>query len=96
MPSVVESNSTSSEIQAEPAAKNRASISEVDVKGFTGHGTTDTEMRGIKDGEDNLEILDSGCVFIAGGGPVGMTVATVLAFYGIRSIVLERNKTTTK
>jgi 2-polyprenyl-6-methoxyphenol hydroxylase-like FAD-dependent oxidoreductase len=35
-------------------------------------------------------------VLIAGGGPVGMTLALNLARYGIRSIVVERNATTTR
>lgn len=34
-------------------------------------------------------------VLIAGGGPVGMTLAHVLAHYGVRSILAERNETTT-
>jgi 2-polyprenyl-6-methoxyphenol hydroxylase-like FAD-dependent oxidoreductase len=35
-------------------------------------------------------------VLIAGGGPVGMTLALVLAQYGVRSILVERNETTTR
>jgi 2-polyprenyl-6-methoxyphenol hydroxylase-like FAD-dependent oxidoreductase len=35
-------------------------------------------------------------VVIAGGGPVGMTLACVLAHFGVRSILLERNETTTR
>ncbi|MFW2829658.1 FAD-dependent monooxygenase [Sphingomonas sp. ID0503] len=35
-------------------------------------------------------------VFIAGGGPVGMTLALNLARYGVRSILAERNPTTTR
>ena len=35
-------------------------------------------------------------VLIAGGGPVGMTLALNLARYGIRSIVCERNEQTTQ
>jgi 2-polyprenyl-6-methoxyphenol hydroxylase-like FAD-dependent oxidoreductase len=35
-------------------------------------------------------------VLIAGGGPVGMTLALNLARYGVRSILVERNRTTTK
>jgi 2-polyprenyl-6-methoxyphenol hydroxylase-like FAD-dependent oxidoreductase len=34
-------------------------------------------------------------VLIAGGGPVGLTLARVLATFGIRSILVERNETTT-
>jgi 2-polyprenyl-6-methoxyphenol hydroxylase-like FAD-dependent oxidoreductase len=35
-------------------------------------------------------------VLIAGGGPVGMTLALELARYGVRSLVVERNPTTTR
>jgi 2-polyprenyl-6-methoxyphenol hydroxylase-like FAD-dependent oxidoreductase len=35
-------------------------------------------------------------VLIAGGGPVGMTLALVLAEFGVRSILVERNETTTR
>lgn len=35
-------------------------------------------------------------VLIAGGGPVGMTLANVLAHFGIRSMLVERNATTTR
>lgn len=35
-------------------------------------------------------------VIIAGGGPVGMTLALELAHHGVRSVVLERNPTTTR
>ncbi|MGH8595358.1 MAG: FAD-dependent monooxygenase, partial [Gammaproteobacteria bacterium] len=34
-------------------------------------------------------------VLIAGGGPVGMTLALNLARYGVRSMIVERNATTT-
>lgn len=44
----------------------------------------------------DVEILPQGTVLIAGGGPVGLTLATVLAFYGVKSVVLERNETTTR
>jgi 2-polyprenyl-6-methoxyphenol hydroxylase-like FAD-dependent oxidoreductase len=35
-------------------------------------------------------------VLIAGGGPVGMTLALELARYGVRSVLVERNPTTTR
>ncbi|KAH7091351.1 FAD-binding domain-containing protein [Paraphoma chrysanthemicola] len=35
-------------------------------------------------------------VLIAGGGPVGLLLARVLSHFGIRSVLLERNETTTK
>jgi len=40
--------------------------------------------------------MKSVSVLIAGGGPVGMTLANVLAHFGIRSMVVERNTTTTR
>ena len=42
------------------------------------------------------ERLDDDVVLIAGGGPVGLMLATTLAFYGVKSVILERNETTTK
>lgn len=42
------------------------------------------------------QVLDDNCVVIVGGGPIGMLSATVLAWYGVPSIVLERNATTTQ
>ena len=35
-------------------------------------------------------------VLIAGGGPVGMTLARTLALYGVRCLLVERNATTTR
>lgn len=42
------------------------------------------------------ESLPANTVLIAGGGPVGLLLATVLSHHGIRSVLLERNETTTK
>jgi FAD-dependent monooxygenase len=42
------------------------------------------------------ENLPAGTVLIAGGGPVGLLLATVLSHYGVPSVLLERNETTTK
>ncbi|OQU94362.1 FAD binding domain-containing protein [Cladophialophora immunda] len=42
------------------------------------------------------EMLPSDCVAIIGGGPVGLCLAKVLSTYGVKSIVLERNETTTR
>lgn len=42
------------------------------------------------------EHLPAGTVLIAGGGPIGLLLATVLSKYGVRSVLLERNETTTK
>lgn len=45
---------------------------------------------------EKAEILPHDCVLIVGGGPVGLSLATVLSHYGVKSIVLERNETTTR
>lgn len=42
------------------------------------------------------EDLPAGTVLIVGGGPVGLTLAIVLAHYNVRSVLLERNETTTR
>lgn len=42
------------------------------------------------------EILPNDGVLIIGAGPVGLCLARVLAEYGVKSIILERNETTTK
>ena len=39
--------------------------------------------------------LPPGTVLIAGGGPIGLTLARVLAYYDIPSILFERNNSTT-
>lgn len=43
-----------------------------------------------------VERLDSKSVLVAGGGPVGLLVATILSRYGIASVLVERNDSTTK
>lgn len=43
-----------------------------------------------------VETLPKGTVIISGGGPVALIVAYTLAFYGVKSKLFERNKTTTK
>lgn len=42
------------------------------------------------------EVLADDCVLIVGGGPVGLLTAAVLAFYGIPSVIIERNSNTTR
>jgi hypothetical protein len=42
------------------------------------------------------QTLPDDTVLIAGGGPVGLILATVLSYYGVKSVLLERNNTTTK
>lgn len=54
---------------------------------ITNHETTDGTHE---------ECLGDDCVLIAGGGPVGLVLATILASYGVKSVLLERNETTTK
>ncbi|KAJ0306611.1 hypothetical protein COL516b_004404 [Colletotrichum fioriniae] len=44
----------------------------------------------------SLELLPRGVIVIAGGGPIGLLLARVLSFYGVKSKLFERNKTTTK
>lgn len=84
MPSAKSTGDPSPEVQDELVMQNGATIP-------LENGGTNGEVN-----RDHFEALPDNCVFIAGGGPVGMTTATVLAFYGIKSVVLERNKTTTK
>lgn len=43
----------------------------------------------------SYERLAPGTVLIIGGGPVGLVLATTLAHHGVRSVILERNFTTT-
>lgn len=54
------------------------------------------EQRNGSTGEQHVQHLEDGCVLIAGGGPVGLVLATVLSYYGIKSVILERNATTTR
>jgi NADPH-dependent 2,4-dienoyl-CoA reductase/sulfur reductase-like enzyme len=54
------------------------------------------QTNGIKATSERTELLPQDCVLIVGGGPVGLKLATVLAYYGVKSIVLERNESTTK
>lgn len=42
------------------------------------------------------EILPQDSVLIIGGGPVGLCLSVTLAHFGVKSVVLERNETTTK
>lgn len=55
---------------------------------MNGHGETPNGL--------GVEVLPETTILIAGGGPVGLTLATTLAFYGVRSVILERNPTTTR
>lgn len=42
------------------------------------------------------EILPQDCVLIIGGGPVGLCLSVTLAHFGVKSVVVERNETTTR
>lgn len=42
------------------------------------------------------EILPSNTVLIVGGGPIGLLLAAILSHHGVRSVLLERNETTTR
>ena len=44
----------------------------------------------------DVEKLPTGTVLIAGGGPVGLLLARVLSFYDVKSVLFERNETTTR
>ncbi|KAJ3536123.1 hypothetical protein NM208_g6859 [Fusarium decemcellulare] len=41
------------------------------------------------------QVAPTGTIVIAGGGPVGLLLARVLSFYRVKSILFERNRTTT-
>lgn len=58
--------------------------------------TATTPYTMLHEPEQKHEVLPSGTVLIAGGGPVGLTLATALACYGVPSVVLERGLTTTR
>ncbi len=60
------------------------------------HNGTAAQTNGIHPAQAETEILPRDKVLIVGGGPVGLNLATVLAHYGVKSIVLERNSTTTR
>lgn len=53
-------------------------------------------MAHTNDASHRSETLPEGTVLIAGGGPVGLLLATVLSHYGVKSVLFERNHTTTK
>lgn len=48
------------------------------------------------DTSSSTETTPSDTVLIVGGGPVGLICATTLAHYGVKSVLLERNHTTTR
>ena len=49
-----------------------------------------------QDGSHRKETLSHGTVLIAGGGPVGLLLAKVLSWYDTKSILFERNNSTTR
>ena len=50
----------------------------------------------VNGNSQSAETLENDRILIAGGGPVGLVLAKVLSFYGVKSLVLERNSTTTR
>jgi FAD-dependent monooxygenase len=69
-------------VSYQPISNNQSSLT---------HSITMTETK-----KHDEESLPADTVLIAGGGPVGLLLATVLSHYRIRSVLLERNDTTTK
>jgi FAD-dependent monooxygenase len=53
-------------------------------------------MTAFKAAASQHEVLAPGTILIAGGGPVGLLLAAVLSHFGTKSVICERNKTTTK
>src|SRR3546814_9570272 len=53
------------------------------------------EKKAERDGFRMANMIETP-VLIAGGGPVGMTLALNLARYGVRSLLVERNPATTR
>lgn len=43
----------------------------------------------------NVKLPDD-TVLIIGAGPVGLMTSSVLAFYGVKSVILERNREPTR
>jgi pyruvate/2-oxoglutarate dehydrogenase complex dihydrolipoamide dehydrogenase (E3) component len=51
----------------------------------------------VDDGKETPEEnLPDDTVLIIGSGPVGLVLATVLSHFGVKSLLLERNDTTTR
>lgn len=59
-------------------------------------GTTPQQNGHVNGDQAHTELLEDDRVLIAGGGPVGLVLAKVLSFYGTKSLILERNATTTR
>lgn len=55
-----------------------------------------SKTRNIMERQFHEVVLPPKTVLIAGGGPIGLLLATVLSHHNIYSLVLERNETTTK
>ena len=66
-----------------------------DIKSRINGAISAVDSKGPFDNID-CETFEEGCVLIAGGGPVGLLLAIVLAHYGVRSVILERNFQTTR
>src|SRR5436190_14959623 len=50
----------------------------------------------MRHADSAIEELPSNSVLIVGGGPVGLILAVTLAHHGVRSVLVERNLTTTR
>lgn len=60
------------------------------------NGNVPASSNHVNGDHQSIEVLEDDRVLIAGGGPVGLVLAKVLSYYGIKSLVLERNPTTTR
>lgn len=49
-----------------------------------------------KPSECLIHHLPLGYVVIVGGGPIGLLLVRVLSFYGVNSVLFERNESTSK
>lgn len=58
--------------------------------------STATQENGVEPASQASRTETIEQVVIAGGGPVGLLLATVLAYYGVKSVLFERNETTTR
>ncbi|KAL5313076.1 hypothetical protein ACEPPN_019503 [Leptodophora sp. 'Broadleaf-Isolate-01'] len=66
------------------------------ISSSMGTATVSQENNHANGLEQRIETLEDDRILIAGGGPVGLVLAKVLSFYGVKSLILERNPTTTR
>lgn len=72
------------------------SVAGAEALGQLVNGHADVSSNPVNGDHQSIEVLEDDRVLIAGGGPVGLVLAKVLSYYGIKSLVLERNPTTTR